>query len=131
VAQIVTASEVDLVVVGTVDVERARRETRDVASGLGFDAADSEMVVLAVSELATNITRYTGGGRIRVRPLVASDAVGIEVESRDDGPGIGGASNSSGLGLGLAGVRRLMDEFELSSAPSGTTVVCRKWRKTR
>jgi len=126
----VPSAEIDVVVLGTVDVERARRETRDVASGVGFDAADTEMVVLAVSELATNLTRYAPGGRIRVCRIVGSSGAGIQVESHDDGPGIGGASAPGGLGVGLAGVRRLMDEFDLSSDPHGTTVVCRKWLKS-
>jgi serine/threonine-protein kinase RsbT len=97
------------------------------------------MIVLAVSELATNLARYSPGGRIHVRAIGKSTEVGIQVESRDHGPGIvdpgeaarGGVSSGGGLGAGLAGVQRLMDEFELSSAPSGTTVVCRKWLRRR
>jgi serine/threonine-protein kinase RsbT len=124
-------SEVDLVILGTVDVERARRETRDVAQGVGFGVADAEMVVLAVSELATNLTRYAPGGRIRVCRIDGASGAGLQVESRDDGPGIGAVASSGGLGAGLAGVERLMDDFELSSDPNGTTVVCRKWLKAR
>lgn len=139
-AQIDPPAELDMLVQATVDVERARRETRDMAVGVGFDVADSEMVVLAVSELATNLARYAPGGRIRVRSIVEPVGVGLEVQSHDAGPGIpdpeqavqGGASSSGGLGLGLAGVRRLMDEFEISSVPGGgTTVVCRKWLRRR
>ncbi len=123
---------------GAVDVERARRGARDLTQRLGFDRFDAEEVVLAVSELATNLARYATSGEIDLCAISGQQLLGIRVESRDDGPGIadvaaaarGGSSTSGGLGAGLAGVRRLMDDFELTSGPTGTTVVCRKWRKT-
>jgi len=121
-----------------VDVERARRGARDFTHHLGFDRFDTEKVVLAVSELATNLARYATSGEIDLRTIHGQQRLGIHVESRDQGPGIvdvaaaarGGSSRNGGLGSGLAGVRRLMDDFELTSGPSGTTVICRKWRKT-
>ena len=121
-----------------VDVERARRGARDFTHDLGFDRFDAENVVLAVCELATNLARYATSGEIDLRTIHGPQSLGMQVESRDEGPGIvdvaaaarGGSSTRGGLGSGLAGVRRLMDEFELTSGPSGTTVICRKWRKT-
>jgi serine/threonine-protein kinase RsbT len=122
---------------GADDVERARRGVRQLTHGLGFDAFDTERVVLAVSELATNLARYATAGEIDLRAISGVQILGIHVESRDAGPGItdvvaavtSGVSSGGGLGAGLAGVRRLMDDFELTSGPTGTTVVCRKWRK--
>jgi serine/threonine-protein kinase RsbT len=113
------------------DVERASRGARTLAHALGFDRADAEAVTLAVSELATNLMRYATSGSIEVQTVADC----LEVHSRDSGPGIvdtdaalrDGFSTAGGLGGGLGGVRRLMDEFELSSSPGGTTVVCRKW----
>jgi serine/threonine-protein kinase RsbT len=121
-----------------VDVERARRGARDFTHHLGFDRFDSEKVVLAVSELATNLARYATSGEIDLRTIYGHQLLGIHVESRDEGPGIvdvaaaarGGSCSNGSLGSGLAGVRRLMDDFELTSGPSGTTVICRKWLKT-
>jgi serine/threonine-protein kinase RsbT len=94
--------------------------------------------LLCIASRSTNLVRYAHAGEIDLRPLHASGAVGIEIDSRDEGPGIadlvaalgGGASTGGGLGVGLAGVRRLMDEFEVTSGPSGTRVICRKWRST-
>lgn len=125
-------------VCATVDVERVRHATRALAESLGFDTVDTERVVLAASELATNLARYAQQGQILIRAVQKAGWVGVEIESRDAGPGIdnpaqatrGGTSTGGGLGAGLAGAQRLMDEFTLSSAPTGTTVVCRKWRKT-
>ena len=132
-------SSVRVSIHGQVDVERARREARTLAAALGFTLVDAEAVRLSVSELATNLARYAAGGVIDVQPLVSGDVIGVQVNSRDEGPGIvdrelalgGGFSTGGGLGVGLAGVRRLMDEFELTTGPAGTTVICRKWRHAR
>ena len=132
-AQIGEPAPLQVAVARQVQVEQACRATRALVSALDFGPVGSEMVVLAVSELATNLSRYARNGRIVVTPI----AGGIQVESRDDGPGLGdyvvsnngGRSRGGGLGQGLAGVQRLMDEFELDSGPDGTTVVCRKWRR--
>jgi serine/threonine-protein kinase RsbT len=134
-----SSTRVSMSICGAVDVERARRGARDLTHRLGFDRFAAEEVVLAVSELATNLARYATSGEIELCAISGRQLLGIRVESRDDGPGIadvaaaargGGSSTSGGLGAGLAGVRRLMDDFELTSSPTGTTVVCRKWRKT-
>jgi serine/threonine-protein kinase RsbT len=108
---------------------------RGVARDLGFMPAEVASIGVAVSELATNLVRHAVGGEIDVMALNTPTGTGIQVESRDAGPGItdtvaalrDGFSTSGGLGSGLPGVRRLMDEFNLTSTPAGTRVVCRKW----
>ncbi|HZR98281.1 MAG TPA: ATP-binding protein [Chloroflexota bacterium] len=130
-----TPESLRLPVRGAADAERARREARTLAARQGFDAADAERVALAVSELATNLVRYARQGEILLGAVDGARGRGIEVESRDAGPGIGdvaraledGYTTGGGLGSGLPGVRRLMDDFEISSAPSGTRVLARKW----
>ena len=101
--------------------------------------ADTEAVALASQELATNLLRYAIGGRLVLSVVASHGLAGIEVESQDDGPGIpdimqamaDGYSTGGGLGSGLPGVRRLMDEFSIRSGPEGTNVVTRKWLRGR
>lgn len=126
-----------LVVATQSDAERARQEARTLSKTLGFGKADAEAVALATQELATNLRRYAVGGRLVLSVLATNGVAGIEVESQDDGPGIAnieramedGFSTGGGLGSGLPGVRRLMDEFAIKSGPEGTNVVTRKWRR--
>ena len=121
------------------DAERARQEARVLARTVGFSRADTEAVALATRELATNLVRYAAGGRLTISMLAANAVAGIEVESQDDGPGIAsidramedGYSTGGGLGSGLPGVRRLMDDFEIRSGPEGTRVTARKWLRAR
>jgi serine/threonine-protein kinase RsbT len=121
------------------DVERARRNARSLAAAQGLDAGDSEAVALAVSELAANLVRYAEAGELVLSPMTGSRGAGVEIESRDLGPGIAdlelvlrdGYSTGGGLGSGLPAVRRLMDEFEISSTPGGTRIVARKWPDVR
>lgn len=123
---------------GPADVEQARRMARTLAVQQGFAAADAERVVLAVSELATNLLRYAQQGELLLSAVQRARSMGVEVESCDAGPGIAnlrraqedGYTTGGGLGGGLPGVRRLMDEFEISSGPSGTRVLARKWLRT-
>ena len=105
----------------------------------GFGAIDQARITTAVSELARNIYLYAGKGVVRVRTVQdAANTWGIEVVCVDRGPGIpdvaaamrDGYSTSSGMGMGLPGAKRLVDEFDLQTEiGSGTTVVIRKWRK--
>jgi serine/threonine-protein kinase RsbT len=119
-------------------VEEVRRAARALALALGFAQAETEMVVLAAIELATNLHRYAREGRIGLAPVVGAVGVGIEVTSRDRGPGIpdrgaalrDGFSTGGGSGSGLPAVRRLMDEFAIASCTDGTTITARKWRST-
>lgn len=119
------------------DVVAARQRGRAMALGLGFSASDSTLLATAISELARNIVSYAGQGEILLRAVQNSGRPGVSVVARDDGPGIvsieqalrDGYSTSGSLGLGLPGVRRLVDEFEITSEVGrGTTVTIRKWR---
>jgi len=121
-------------IVTQADVEVARRAARMLATNLGFGTDDAERVVLAVSELATNLRRYAVRGEVILGPA-ESGGQGLRMESRDAGPGIAdldaalrdGVSTGGGLGSGLAGVRRLMDEMTITTAPHGTSIVVHKW----
>ena len=118
------------------DIVAARQNGRELAGWCGFPATDLALVSTAISELARNILRYAARGVIILRLVDDYDKRGVEVLAADAGPGIrdvalameDGFSTSGSLGLGLPGVRRLMDEFEISSeCGRGTTVTARKW----
>lgn len=117
------------------DADQARREARRLAARVGFARADAEAVALAVSELAMNLHRYAPGGEIELRVVGTVQRRGLEVHSRDHGPGISdpdlamqdGYTTSGGMGSGLPAVRRLMHEFTLETSAHGTTIVATKW----
>jgi len=121
------------------DADEARREARRLAKQLGFSVPDAESVALAVSELAMNLHRYAVGGEIVLRVVEEGARRGIEIESKDAGPGIkdpdlalqDGYTTGGGLGSGLPSARRLMDEFTLTTASAGTRIVVRKWLTVR
>jgi serine/threonine-protein kinase RsbT len=119
------------------DIVLARQNGRAMAMELGFSSADATLIAAAISELARNIVSYAGQGEILLQPIHGSKVAGMRIVARDDGPGIrdisqamrDGFSTSGSLGIGLPGVRRLMDEFEITSVPGrGTTVVVKKWK---
>jgi serine/threonine-protein kinase RsbT len=119
------------------DIISARQKGRELASRSGFSPTGLSVVATAISELARNIVHYAGHGEIILRLVEAGGKEGIEVVAADAGPGIpdltlamqDGYSTCGALGLGLPGVRRLMDEFDITSAfGKGTTVTVRKWR---
>jgi len=119
------------------DVVAARQRGRLIAAHIGFTIGDQTVIAAAISELARNILLYARHGEVVLEPLQQSDRVGIKITARDQGPGIrdvpraltDGFSTSGGLGLGLPGARRLVDEFEINSAPGkGTVVVMKKWK---
>lgn len=124
-----------LTIVSLRDVERVRREARGLAARAGFNQVDAESIALAVSELATNLLRFAPGGTILASICQGDAGRAIVIESRDSGPGIvdvelalqDGYSTGGGLGSGLPGVRRLMDDFALSTGPGGTHIEARKW----
>lgn len=120
------------------DIVAARQKGRELAAELGFSATDLTLIATAISELARNIVVYAKSGEIRVSRIEQADRKGIMIVARDRGPGIrsirdalrDGFSTSGSLGLGLPGVKRLMDEFEIESADGrGTTVTVRKWQR--
>ena len=119
------------------DLVIARAEGRAMAQRLGFRRPDPTLIATAISELARNLVMHVGHGEIIMRPIVEDRRSGVLVIVRDEGPGIAdvdaalrlGHASRGGLGLGLPGARRLMDEFEIDSHPGkGTTVTMRKWR---
>jgi serine/threonine-protein kinase RsbT len=132
-------NEQRLSVAGDDDIVASRQRAREIARGLGFGLVDQSRIATAVSELARNAVRYATRGEIVIRSLPPSArGVGIEIVVCDQGPGIEdvelamrpGYTSGSGLGLGLSGTRRLVDEMELESAPGrGTVVTIRKWRR--
>jgi serine/threonine-protein kinase RsbT len=118
------------------DIISARVEAREVAKRLGFGIIDQARISTAVSELARNIVLYTLQGTVTIRIVTIDGKRGIEVICEDDGPGIedvelamqDGYSTSKGLGKGLPGAKRLVDEFEIESTlGQGTKVTMRKW----
>jgi len=120
-----------------VDVVTARQQGRSVAADAGFSSGDQTVIAAAISELARNILMYARRGEIALNVISNGDRQGLVVVARDQGPGIpdvgralqDGYSTSGGLGLGLPGARRLMDEFDVSSVVGkGTTVTMKKWR---
>jgi serine/threonine-protein kinase RsbT len=119
------------------DIVIARTLARDTAKALGFGAIDQARIATAVSELARNIFLYAGTGSVTVREIEHGGRKGIEIVCEDEGPGISdvelamsdGYTTSRGMGMGLPGARRLMDEFEIHTQSGiGTTITCRKWR---
>ena len=121
------------------DVVRVRQQVRVVAAKTGLSLVDQTKVVTAASELARNALVHGGGGLARVDVVTSAlGRNGIRIGFTDEGPGIAdvdlaltdGWSSGAGLGLGLSGARRLVDEFELTSKPgTGTSVVVVKWSR--
>jgi serine/threonine-protein kinase RsbT len=118
------------------DIVTARQRGRALAAALGFSGSDLTVIATAISELARNIIEYAATGEIVLSQDDADGRPGIVIVARDEGPGIpdvsralsAGYSTGPGLGLGLPGVRRLMDDFEITSDPGrGTKVSVRKW----
>jgi serine/threonine-protein kinase RsbT len=118
------------------DILRARQRAREMASEADFTALELTFIATAISELGRNILQYAGGGEVSMKIDQQQDRTVLIVVARDNGPGISdleralkdGFSTSGGLGLGLPGVKRLMDEFEIVSHQNyGTTVIAKKW----
>ena len=128
-----------LVSIGSdVDIVLARQQGRAMAGTIGFGATDATLIATAISELARNIVMYAQKGEVMMHSVETAHSRGILIVARDDGPGIrsiqdvlrDGYSTSGGLGLGLPGVKRLMDEFAIESElKRGTTVTVKKWLK--
>lgn len=135
------SGETRVAIAGEDGIIAARQHAREVAKSLGFGMVDQSRIATAVSELARNVVRYAkGAGEMVVRELDSSPrgAVGLEIVVSDRGPGIPdieeamreGFTTGSGMGLGLPGARRLVDEMNIESSPGiGTVVTIRKWRR--
>lgn len=119
------------------DIVAARQKGRSLAAALGFSSGEATLIATAISELARNIITYAKSGEIRLTAINGSARRGIRLVAHDQGPGIpdvqqalrDGFSTSGSLGLGLPGVMRLVDEFEIVSEENrGTTVTAKKWK---
>lgn len=118
------------------DIVIARQQGRYLAVQLGFSETESTLIATIISELARNIVLYAQTGKIILQKMNRDRQHGIAIISADKGPGIpdvqralvGGYSTSGGLGLGLCGVRRMVDEFYIDTGvEKGTTVTAKKW----
>lgn len=119
------------------DIVLACQKGRALAAHLNFSGNDQVIVVIAISEVARNILEHAGQGEVMLGTMRQDGREGLVVIARDSGPGIpdieralqDGYSTGKGLGLGLSGAKRLMDEFEIvSEIDAGTTITMRKWR---
>ena len=134
----IVINEIRVRIRSDLDIVAARQKGRELANDLGFGPTDLAIIATAISELARNIVLYARRGEIMLKPAHESDPSGILVVATDEGPGIPdiaeamhtGYSTSGSLGLGLPGVKRLMDEFEIvSEVGRGTTVIAKKWQR--
>jgi serine/threonine-protein kinase RsbT len=134
----IVLQEVRVPVRNETDVVISRQYSRAMAAASGFSVVDQVAIATAVSELARNMFDYAKFGEITLRLLDQDGRLGIVVIAHDEGPGIadvkrvleGGYSTSGGLGLGISGTKRLMDEFEIESeVGKGTTVTAKKWKR--
>lgn len=119
------------------DVVRVRQATRQWAIDLGFSLVDQTKIVTAASELARNTMVHGGGGGVRLEVIENGIRRGLRLTFEDQGPGIAdldlalkdGYTSGSGMGLGLGGSKRLMNEFSIVSRPGeGTRVTVVKWK---
>lgn len=120
------------------DIVTARQEGRRIAAALTFSSSDLTVIAAAISEVARNILTYAGSGELDIGLVERDGRRGVTIVARDDGPGIAdvrlalqdGYSTSGGLGLGLPGARRLMDDFDVrSEVGHGTVVTMCKWAR--
>lgn len=118
------------------DVVAVRRRVRELSAKLGFSLVDQTKVVTAASELARNTIIYGGGGSMQAETL-NGPRLGLRLIFADNGPGIpdiemalrDGFTTGSGLGLGLGGAKRLVNEFDIASHPGqGTTITITRWK---
>jgi serine/threonine-protein kinase RsbT len=121
-----------------VDVVNARQAARKLVAGLRFSSSELTLIATAISEVARNIVSYAGTGEIVLRLVGQGARRGLVVIARDRGPGIAdvdramqdGFSTSRGLGIGLPGSKRLMDDFRLvSEIGKGTEITMTKWER--
>ena len=120
------------------DVVTARQRARALAIGLEMPSTDQTLLATAISEIARNITAYAERGEVLLDVVQDGARRGVRVVASDDGPGIedlekaltDGYTTGGGLGLGLPGARRLVDDFDIQTAPGrGTRVTLVKWTR--
>ena len=132
------SNEVHISINSNTDIVVARQQGRELAQQAGFRGADLTVISTAISEVARNVVEHAQSGEVVIAVVDNGESSGVTVVVRDNGPGIpdislamqDGFSSGRGLGVGLPGARRLMDEFEIISHPGkGTTVTMKKWRR--
>lgn len=130
------ANEVRVRIQSSADVVTARQQGRALASSVGFSDSHLTIIATAISEVARNIVEHAQEGEITITLIDDGNRKGVKVVAADKGPSIAdlslamrdGYSTGHGLGIGLPGARRLMDEFEIvSEVNKGTTVTMTKW----
>jgi serine/threonine-protein kinase RsbT len=133
---VIVGDDIHVPISSDADIVIARQQGRALAERIGFTGSNLAVVATAISEVARNIVEYAKRGEIVLKPVNQGGRQGLTVMARDQGPGIpdialamqDGYSTAKGLGLGLPGARRLMDEFEIiSKVGRGTTVTMKKW----
>jgi serine/threonine-protein kinase RsbT len=121
------------------DIVKVRQVVRTWSVSLGFTLVEQTKMVTAASELARNALEHGGGGQVRLEVLQNELRQGLKLTFLDEGPGIAdvqqalrdGFTTGTGMGLGLSGAKRLVNEFEIDSAPGrGTKVMIIRWRNT-
>jgi serine/threonine-protein kinase RsbT len=129
-------SQVHVRIQNSADIVAARQQGRALASQAGFSHSNLTIIATAISEVARNIVEYAKEGEVIITLISDTTKKGVEIIASDQGPGIAdvstvmrdGYSTGKGLGIGLPGARRLMDEFAIASAVgTGTTVTMKKW----
>ena len=129
-------SQVQVRIHNSADIVAARQQGRALAALAGFSHSNLTIIATAISEVARNIVEYAKEGVVVITLVSDATKKGVEIVATDEGPGIAdvstvmrdGFSTGKGLGIGLPGARRLMDEFAIASAVgSGTTVTMKKW----
>lgn len=132
------AKETVMQVRSDLDVLKARQYGKELASSLRFSSSDRTIIATAISEIARNTVLYAKAGWMSLQLIQQGKRRGIMVVAKDEGPGIpdldlamqDGYTTSHGLGIGLPGAKRLMDEFEIvSEVGKGTTITMKKWEK--
>lgn len=132
--------EVRVTIHSAADIVAARQEARALAIEAGFSLCDSTLITTAISEIARNVLEFAQQGEVTISLLKNGTKNGVKIVVNDHGPGIAniaqvmkdGYSSRQGLGIGLPGTKRLMDEFEIrSKVGAGTTVTMKKWNRYR
>lgn len=134
----ISEKEIIILIVETEDNLNAQLTAKKVAAQLGFDETSQALIATVVSELSTNILRYAGTGTVTLTKIKNGKKSGIEIRAEDKGPGIENVelamkdsftTTKDSLGLGLASIKRIMDEFSIVSIPDlGTCITALKWR---
>ena len=133
---VLNAGEARVRIRSSADIVAARQQGRELASLVGFSVSNLTLIATAISEVSRNIIEYAGEGEVTIRFIREGNRTGVKIVASDTGPGIAdlkavmrdGFSTGHGMGMGLPGARRLMDDFEITSEiAKGTTVTMKKW----